>query len=225
MSDASLSVGFIMDGNRRWAKAQGRPTVEGHRAGRDTLMKVLEWSQARNIPSLIFYAFSTENWKRSHDEVTYLLDLFRMGINELAKEVDSKNVKIRFVGDLDRFPDDLHNQMTELEAKTANNAKGTIAWAVSYGGRAELVAACNALKNSDKPITEADVASALWTHDIPDPDIIIRTGGQQRLSNFLTWQSVYSELFFTDTLWPDFSQAEFTNILSEFSERKRNYGK
>lgn len=217
-------IGVIMDGNRRWAKDRSLETVEGHIAGRDTLMNLVEWAGHAGVTTLIVYTFSTENWKRSEEEVAALLELFRRSAKEQAKELEAKDIRVRFVGDLSHFPDDIQKSMQEIEQKTEANTKGTVAFAVSYGGRSELVHAFEQLKGRES-VSEENIGQALWTHDLPDPDMIIRTGGQKRLSNFLPWQSVYSELFFTDTLWPDFGEEEFGAMLEEFAGRKRNFGK
>ena len=219
-------VGFIMDGNRRWAKARGESTLAGHTAGRDTLKACVDWLQEKGIYHAVFYAFSTENWRRAEDEVGHLMGLARGTFEQDFEEIKEKNIRLRFVGDLSRFPEDIQKLMQKSETETKENTSGTVALAMSYGGRAEIVSAVNALvRDRKQEITEDDLKSYFWSHDIPDPDMIIRTGGQQRLSNFLTWQSVYSELFFTDTLWPDFSKEEFEKMLDEFAHRKRNFGK
>ena len=215
-----------MDGNRRWARERDKRTLAGHTAGRDTLKKCIDWLQDHEITHAVFYAFSTENWRRTEEEVGYLMGLARETFERDFEEIKEKNIRLRFIGDLSRFPDDVQELMRKSEIETAENTAGTVALAMSYGGRAEIVSAVNKLLAEGKQeVTENDLKSLFWSHDIPDPDMIIRTEGQRRLSNFLTWQSVYSELFFTDTLWPDFSKEEFEKMLGEFAHRKRNFGK
>ena len=216
-----------MDGNRRWAKGKGLPLVEGHRAGAGLFKKTsVEWLRKFNIPNLVLYAFSTENWGRAPEEVAYILDLFRIMIREHFEEIAKEDVCLRFVGERERFPTDIQESMNRLEHMTESNKKGTVYVAVSYGGRAEIVRAVNKLLAEKKDsVTEEEFSKNLWTYPMPDPDLIIRTGGDMRLSGFLTWQSVYSELFFIKTLWPDFTEKEFESIVEEFHTRTRRYGK
>ena len=176
------------------------------------------------VKHLIVYAFSTENWNRDKDEVSYLMDLFREAIQKEMSELGKENVRVRFVGQRGRFSEDLQQSMGEIEKETEKNEAITLWVCLSYGGRAEIVAAANSAAKRDL-ITEELLAKNLWTSEMPDPDIIIRTGGEKRLSNFLLWQSAYSELFFTDTLCPDFNKEEFDAILTEFATRERRRGK
>ncbi len=223
-------VGFIMDGNRRWAKARGMGSALGHVAGYEKMKEVASWVKEAGIQYGIIYALSTENWKRDPEEVEHLLSLFRLLITEfLAERAQGQHqgTHMRFIGDLSRFPEDLQIGMKSLEEVTASEAERTLAIAVSYGGRAEILAAARQLVAEgvgENDIDEVRFEKALWTAGIPDPDLIIRTGGSQRLSNFLPWQSVYSELFFLGTLWPDFSQEDFTRVLEEYALRTRNFG-
>lgn len=219
-------IGFILDGNRRWAKERGLPTLEGHRVGLlKKLLESLSWMQEENIPYFIFYMFSTENWSRHHSEVTYLMDLFREVSRDRLGDLKKQGIKAKFIGQRHRFARDLQSLMTEVEQETKDGTNGTAVFALSYGGRAEIVHAINRILKEKESITEEEFGNYLWTAGIPDPDLIIRTGGVMRLSNFLPWQSVYSELFFTDTLWPDFSKEEFCSILKEYTARERRYGK
>ncbi len=220
-------VGVIMDGNRRWARARNLPTVEGHRVGYGKLKEFVGWATDAGVGTVIVYAFSTENWNRSAEEVSYLMDLFRTVVATEAKELKEKNVRLSFIGDRARFSPDLQELMRRAESDTATGTAGSLVVALSYGGRAEIVAAVRALVASgvaSADITEERFAKELWTASIPDPDLVIRTGGETRLSNFLPWQSVYSELFFTGTLWPDFSEEEFKRILAEYATRERRRG-
>jgi len=219
-------VGIIMDGNRRWAKAQGKPGFEGHRAGYDTLTQVVGWAREAKIPHVVAYAFSTENWQRSEDEVGYLMKLFRFVIDNEVDRMIAERIRIRFVGERARFPEDLQKGMERIEEATANEYDITLHIAVSYGGRAEILAAVNALQlDGGGVVSEEEFSQKLWSYPMPDPDIIIRTGGDMRLSGFLAWQSVYSELFFVSTLWPDFSHTEFLEVLAEFHARERRRGR
>lgn len=218
-------VGIIMDGNRRWAKAKGLSKLEGHRVGLlETLRNAVRFVRARNIKHLVVYMFSTENWNREPAEVSYLMDLFRESVQKEMKELGTEGVRIRFAGQRERFSASLQQAMNDTEEETLQNDAITLWCCLSYGGRAEIVAASRGAAEGGE-ITEDSLARHLWTADMPDPDIIIRTGGEKRLSGFLTWQSVYSELFFSDTLWPDFEKEEFDAILEEFAQRERRRGK
>lgn len=218
-------VGIILDGNRRWAKAKGLAKIEGHRAAIETVKKSVRFVRDSGIKHLVIYAFSTENWNRDKDEVTYLMELFRGAMQKEMSELGKENVRVRFVGQRERFSDDLQKSMERIEKETENNDAITLWTCLSYGGRAEIVAAANAAAAKGDLITEDLLSQNLWTRDMPEPDIIIRTGGEKRLSNFLLWQSAYSELFFTDTLCPDFNKEEFDSILAEFATRERRRGK
>lgn len=219
-------IGFIMDGNRRWARAHNLPAFKGHGEGYKKLQEVMRWAREAGIPHAVAYAFSTENWRRSEEEVGYMLALFRSVLeNEIQKMVDER-VRVHFVGDRSRFSADLRELMEKAEAETAKAYDITLHLLMSYGGRAEIAAAVNALiKEGAGEATEESFAQKLWTGAMPDPDIVVRTGGEKRLSNFLPWQSVYSELFFSDSFWPDFSKEEFDAILVEFAGRERRNGK
>ena len=221
-------VGVIMDGNRRWAKANGKISTEGHRYGYERLRKFLEWSRNNGIKTVIAYALSTENWKRSQIEINCLMDIFKYALTNEIEGLKKDKVAIRFIGEISRFPKDIADLMYEAEKETKKFTDLTLVLAVSYGGRAEILNAVrNIIKNKvaiDK-LTEKDFSNYLWTNGIDEPEIIIRTGGEIRMSNFLSWQSTYSELFFTRTLWPDFDKNEYRSILEEFSKRKRNLGK
>ncbi|MDQ5955069.1 MAG: undecaprenyl diphosphate synthase [Patescibacteria group bacterium] len=213
-----------MDGNRRWAQERGKLKVEGHLYGHDKAVEVLRWCKDEGISHVVLYAFSTENWNRSPEEVSYFLDLLTNKLPDLG-EAQEQGGEVVFIGDSTRFGEPLASVMRGIEQHNPSNPTHTIAIALSYGGRLEIVTAVNKLLASGKTsVCEDDVAKALWTCDIPDPDLIIRTGGEQRLSNFLPWQSVYSELFFTPTYWPEFSKEEFVAILDEYASRERRHG-
>lgn len=222
------SVGIIMDGNRRWAKAKGLPTLEGHRRGYDKLKDLSDWAEEKGIEYVTVYAFSTENWGRSEAEVSYLMDLFRLLLKKDLQYFHKKGKRLRFIGDLSRLAPDLQKGIEEAEALTAKNTKGTLCSCISYGGRGEIVnAAKKMIEKGIKPeeVTEENFSKFLYAPDIPDPELIIRSGGEMRLSGFLPWQSVYSEFFFPKTFWPDFSKEDFFGILDEFAKRKINHGK
>ena len=224
-----LCVGVIMDGNRRWARERGLPTLEGHRKGYQKLKSLAKLCKKIGISNVIVYAFSTENWNRTKEEVDYLMDLFRELIFKELEWLKKEGVRIKFVGQIERLASDIQKGIKKLE-KDTKDGTCTLYIAVSYGGRAEML---NAIKKVTREKTlkeieemeEKDVSEFLWTGDMPDPDIIIRSGGEQRLSGFLAWQSVYSELFFTDTHWPAFTEKEFKDIIKEYKERDRRRGK
>jgi len=224
--NAPRSIGIIMDGNRRWAKERGLPTLEGHKAGAEKIFELAEWAKACGLEEVILYTFSTENWNRAEEEVGYLMRLAeRLFTTELSKFKES-GVKLRFVGDLSRASERMQGVIRAAEEETKNGTKGTLVFAFSYGGRPEILAAVNRLLKEGKDmVNEEEFSSALWSAGLLDPDLILRTGGEHRLSNFLPWQSVYSELFFTNTKWPDLSKDEFDAVLAEYAERERRHGK
>lgn len=221
-------VGIIMDGNRRWAKAKGMPGLKGHHAGGEALKRAVTSAKELGVKHIIFYTFSTENWNRSEEEVSYLLNLIGEFLNKEIEHFNQEGGVTHFVGDLSRFSTSLQKSFKDSEEKTKNNTGIHVYFALNYGGRAEILSAVKKIvkENPDEEkITEEYFAKHLQTGDMPDPDIIIRTSGEKRLSGFLPWQGVYSELFFTDTLWPDFSKEEFAKIIAEYSERERRMGK
>ena len=228
METQPTCIGFIMDGNRRWAKERDLQTLEGHKAGYETFKNIIERLHERGIKHGVFYAFSTENWKRSEEEVGYLLELLGTGLRELLDredtEEDTRRVRIRFIGDRTAFSETLQGLMTDIEEKTREYTDTTIWIAVSYGGRSELVEAVKKLDDLGE-VTEESLRAELWSGEMPDPDLVIRTGGQQRISNFLLWHVAYSELFFPKQYWPDFTPEDLNGIIAKFSERKRNFGK
>lgn len=223
-------VAFIMDGNGRWAKKRNLPRTAGHKQGVESLKKIMSHCRKLHIPYATFYAFSTENWNRPKEEVDALMDLFR----SFTKEIKSKSpdgTRIIFLGDKTPFSPDLRESMLEIEEATKNQADFTAAFAMNYGGRDEILKAVRALAvkcldGDFKPedISEEDFSNSLYTAGIPDPDLIIRPSGEQRLSNFLPWQSVYSELYFTNILWPDFSPVDLDAALDDFTHRSRRFG-
>ena len=217
-------IAIILDGNRRWAKKKNLPSLEGHRQGVERLREAACWVRDRGIEHLAVYAFSTENWNRSKKEVSYLMKLFRIMAEELFAKLAEKNIRIRFAGERGRFDAKMQSIMLRAEEMSMKNKALTLWVCLSYGGRSEIVAAANAAA-AEGSVTEETLAAHLWTAGMPDPDIIIRTGGDKRLSGFLTWQSIYSELFFVDEYWPDFSETILDSILNKYKERDRRMGK
>lgn len=223
------TVAVIMDGNRRWAKANNLPVFEGHRRGKETLKNFLRTAKKAGVKNVIAYAFSTENWNRTKEEVSFLLDLMQEVFVAEKKDFLNEKARIYFAGDLSKFPQNLMQKMRELEEESAGFTDISLTLCVSYGGREEIVSAVNkALASSGgnlETITEDLISQNLYTANVSEPDIVIRTSGEMRLSGFLPWQSIYSELFFTKTLWPDFSEEEFLKILEEYGQRERRRGK
>ena len=228
------SIGIIMDGNRRWAATRGLPAFEGHRAGFEAMKRLAEhapyFQKTYGLEYVVVYAFSTENWNRSAEEVAGLMKLFEFGLTELSKHLtergnrDKENaIRVRVIGERGRFSTKMQTLMADIEEKTKNFGGITIVFALSYGGRADILDAVRKVRSVSE-VTEETFSGALSTAGIPDPDIIIRTGGEKRLSNFLTWQSVYSELFFPDTLWPDFTPKMLEDIIAEYYSRERRHG-
>ena len=225
-------VGIIMDGNRRWAKEKGMIPSLGHKAGADNLKKVAEACEKFGIKHLTVFAFSTENWKRSKDEVKYLMDLFLSYAKSFRKRLNEKNYRVRMAGDKSALSEELQQEITYIEEATKNNDGLTINLAINYGGRAEII---NATKNIAEKVKDGEISIEeinedlinrnMQTYDSPDPDLIIRTGGEKRLSGFLIWQSAYSEFYFTKVYWPDFDGEELNKAIIEYSNRKRNFGK
>jgi len=226
-------IGFIMDGNGRWATRRGMPRKFGHRKGADTLEQIVEYCFDIGIKYVSVFAFSTENWKRPQEEIDYIFGLLRDYIRKqkqksqkaLKEEISQKNIKIKIIGDLEKMPDDLKYELEEVEKDTENCDMFVLNIAMNYGGRADIVNACNKLiKDGKTQISEEDLSNALYTSGIPDPDFIIRTAGDIRLSNFMLYQSAYSELYFTKTLWPDFSPKHLDKALKSFTKRTRKFG-
>lgn len=220
---APACVGIILDGNRRWATARGVPTVDGHKAGMEALKKIVVHCTTRQIRHLAAYVFSSENWQRSSAEVQALMELMARGIVQETPFLLKHGIRVRIVGERERFTPDIRQAIGRVEAETAACDALTVWLCLSYGSRAEIIAAVQGARSEDV-LTEVSFARHLWSAGMPDPDLIIRTGGRKRLSNFLLWQAAYSELFFLDTLWPDFNEAAFDTVLSEFAERTRTFG-
>lgn len=209
-----------MDGNRRFAKSTGESVLDGHLAGKDKFLEVVEWVTEAKIEQAVFYVFSTENWKRSEAEVGQLLELMLLDLRgKLA-------VKIKVIGQLSALPLLVQENIARHElANLTTESETTVYLALAYGGRDEIMAAVNQAIVNGKAVDEAEFKTLLWSSAMADPDLIIRTGGEERLSNFLPWQSIYSELFFSKTLWPAFTKVEFQRILSDYAIRDRRIGK
>ena len=224
-------VAIIMDGNGRWARRRGLPRIAGHHAGMSTVRDIIRASDEIGLQYLTLYAFSTENWKRPRAEVEYLMRLpeefFRSEIDELVQ----RGVCVRFIGDTSRLPEYTQETVRRTLERTGNNQGMTVSFALNYGGRADVIGAIQAfarqVENNETTwddLSEDVFGNYLSTYGIPDPDLIIRTSGEQRLSNFLIWQAAYAELWFTEALWPDFKRAELESALMDYQKRKRRFG-
>ena len=224
---AARSVAIIMDGNGRWAAAHGVSVAEGHRAGARALRKTVEAAIDLGVRSLAVYAFSTENWARPPDEVESLMELMEETIERELPDLAAQGVRTRFVGRRDRIPASLQEKMATLERETAANDRLHLWIAFDYGSRAELVEAVRRMvEDGVRPqdVSEEALSERLYAPELPDPDLVIRTSGEQRISNFLLWQSAYSELVFLDALWPDFGPEELRAALEEYEQRRRRFG-
>ncbi|MEJ2256741.1 MAG: isoprenyl transferase [Woeseiaceae bacterium] len=226
-----VHVAVIMDGNGRWAKQRGKPRRAGHRAGVRAVRATVEAAAERGVRHLTLFAFSSENWRRPADEVGSLMTLFLEALRREVDELHRNDVKLRFVGAIDQLDDGLRRKMAAGEEKTAGNTGLCLQVAVAYGGRWDIVQATKALAGrvadgelGPDEINAEMLAAELQLADTPDPDLMIRTGGEQRISNFLLWNLAYSELWFTDVLWPDFDKAEFDKALQAFAHKQRRYG-
>jgi undecaprenyl diphosphate synthase len=225
---SAATVAIIMDGNGRWARRRGLPTAAGHRAGTRALRRTVEAAPDLGVRSLAVYAFSTENWGRPADEVAELMTLFADTIRREFPDLHRQGVRVRFVGRRDRCPPDLLAQMREMEERTSANRRLDLWVAFDYGARDEIVYAIRGLIASGaapEEIGEESVAAHLYAPEMPDPDLVIRTSGELRISNFFLWQAAYSELHFTQTLWPDFGEADLKEALDAYATRRRRYGR
>jgi undecaprenyl diphosphate synthase len=224
-------IAIIMDGNGRWAQARGLPRIAGHRRGAEAVRRTLTAAAQLGIPYLTLFGFSSENWKRPLAEVDDLMGLLRHYLRGEIAELHRNNVRLRVIGDRDRLAPDIVTLIINAEALTRDNSGVNLTIALSYGGRAEIIAAMRAMAEkaaagalAPEAIDEAAVSRHLFTADIPDPDLLIRTSGEQRISNFLLWQCAYSELVFTKTLWPDFGRADLEEAIADYGCRERRYG-
>ena len=225
-------IAIIMDGNGRWAKKKGLPRTLGHRKGAEVVKEICKAAEKAGIKYMTLYAFSTENWKRSEEEVSALMDLLRQYLKSDLQELQEHGVRICFIGERQMLATDIVENMAKLEEQTVANDKMTLCIALSYGSRQEIVHAARRVallaKRGDIKVDDIDeklFSDMLYTKDIPDPDILIRTSGEQRISNYLLWQMAYTEFFFTDTLWPDFNEKMLLEIIDSYKSRERRYGK
>lgn len=220
-------VGIILDGNRRFAKSKNLPTFEGHRLGFENLKKIARHAYDKGVNILTVYAFSVDNWKRDKKEVRYLLGLFKLLINKEIKSLIEGGIKVNFFGRLEDFDSDLQKSIKNVKEKSQNGKRGILNICLSYGGRDEIVRAVKKIVQSKIAINKIDenlISQNLDSANLPDPDLIIRTSGEQRLSGFLTWQSVYSEFYFPKKYWPEFKTKDFDLALEEYKMRQRRYG-
>ena len=224
-------VAIILDGNGRWAKAKGMPRSYGHVKGCANLETVCDYMKELGVKYVTVYAFSTENWKRSKDEVDGLMKLFRSYLKKCIKLADKNKMRVRVIGDTTKLSEKFQNQIKELESASAHNDGLNLQIAINYGSRDEITRAVRTLAEDVKEgklmpeeVNEACIERYLDTHDIPDPDLLIRTSGEQRLSNYLLWQLAYTEFYFTDVPWPDFSKQELEKAIEQYNRRDRRYG-
>ena len=227
LPDVARTVAIIMDGNGRWAKRRGLPTPAGHRAGTKALRRTVEAAIDLGVEELVVYAFSTENWSRPQDEVDALMEIFGETIERELPDLAEQGVRVRFIGRRDRAPEALRARMEALEDRTALNTRMGLWIAFDYGGRGELVEAARRLVESGVDPLEIDenvFAANLYAPELPDPDLLIRTSGEVRISNFLLWQLAYAELVFVDELWPDFGERQLRAALADYAQRRRNFG-
>ena len=224
LDDRLTHIAFIMDGNGRWAKKRGMPREYGHRFGVQAFRAILDHCRRIELKTATFYAFSTENWKRPKKEVDAIMKLLDKYLMELERDLEKYDLRVCFLGDKAIFDEKRRERMERLEQKTIHMPR-TLNIALNYGGRSEIVHACNALlAKGAGEVTEADFSEMLYTSASGDPDLIIRTGGDLRISNFLLWQAAYAELYFTDCLWPDFGPDELNLAIEDFYTRKRRFG-
>lgn len=231
-TDNLTHIAFIMDGNRRWAKKKGLPIAAGHKKGAETLIEIAKAAKKLGVKYMTVYAFSTENWQREKNEVDALMKLLRYYLDTGFKELQENDVKVKFIGERYMLEPDIVSKMTEIEKNTADNRSVTLCVALSYGSRQEIASAVRQIAQEvqqgslqAKDIDMQTIGNHLYTQGIPDPDLLIRTSGEMRVSNYLLWQSAYTEFYFSETLWPDFSADELEQIITEYNNRERRYGK
>lgn len=223
-----VHLGLILDGNRRWAKSRGLLLLEGHRQGYQTLKTIAKAAIKQGVKYVSAFVFSTENWKRSAEEVRYLMNLIVWVSKNEVDELHKEGIKIRFVGSKDKLSKRVLSAMQKAEAKTQNNTKGEVILCLNYGGRQEIAEACTKIIKDNPQISDVTpdmIEQNLYTKDVPPLDLVIRTSGEQRLSNFMLWQAAYSELLFVDKYWPDFNKQDLTKALAEYAQRQRRFGK
>ena len=225
-------IAIIMDGNGRWAKNKHQPRFMGHRAGVKSVEKIVKHCVNKQVEALSLFAFSSENWRRPSKEVSLLMELFAVALKQQTKRIHKNNARLRVIGDISKFSTSLQKQIIEAQEVTENNTGLTINIAANYGGRWDITQSVQQLAERVKQgtlkaedITEAHITEGLSTTDIPEPDLFIRTGGEQRVSNFMLWQMAYTEFYFTDTLWPDFDESVLDTAINSFTQRERRFGK
>ena len=219
-------VAIIMDGNGRWGLKKKGSRNYGHLQGIKTVEAVIKYSLIQKIPHLTLYTFSTENWKRPDSEISFLFDLIRKSLKKKIKKIIKQGIKVKIIGQKRGLPKDIIEIVKLIEKKTLNNKRITLNLALNYGSKEEIINACKSLVlKKGKKINAINFEKELYTKNIPDPEILIRTGGTKRLSNFLLWQLAYTEIFFVDKLWPDFNENDFNRIIIKFNKIKRNFGK
>lgn len=231
MNELPKHIAIIMDGNRRWAKKNNVPMQMGHKKGAETIEKIVKYANKIGIEYITVYAFSTENWKRSEEEVTWLMQLLGNYLDEYAKRADTENIKIRVLGDLSALNEKLQKQISEAVERTKNNTGTSFNIAFNYGGRDELVKATRKIAEQVKEgkiavedINEDVIQQNLYTYDIPDPDLMIRTSNELRTSGFLMWQLAYTEFLFLEKYWPEFTEQDLDDAIKVYRNRKRNFG-
>lgn len=229
--DMPRHIAIIMDGNRRWAKAKGKPVSYGHKEGAKTLEKIVRYANQIGLEYITVYAFSTENWKRAEDEVKALMMLLQNYLDDYAKRADTENIRVKILGDISALSNGMQKSIQNCMERTKDNTGVTFNIALNYGGRNELIRAirqiANEVKNNEiqiEDITEKLVSEHLYTKGEPEPDLLIRTSGEQRLSNFLPWQLVYTEFLFVDKNWPEFEEKDLDNAIIEYQKRTRKFG-
>ncbi len=226
-NNVPMHLGLILDGNRRWAKDQGKPTYDGHRAGYENLKVIGKAAIKRGVKYVSAYVFSTENWKRSAEEVDYLMKLLLWVAKNEVKELHEENIRIRFLGEKTRLSKDIIKAITNAEEKTKDNTAGTLALCLNYGGQQEIAHAMNEILAENGQIgsiTVDDIEQHLYAPDIPPVDLLVRTSGEQRISNFMLWRAAYSELLFVDKHWPAFNVDDLDMALGEYARRQRRFG-
>ena len=230
-SNLPVHIGIIMDGNRRWARAKGKPAAFGHKEGAKTLEKIVRYANKIGVKYITVYAFSTENWKRTAEEVSALMALFQSYLDDYSKRADSENIKVKIVGSREGLSTKMKDSIEKCMERTKNNTGIVFNIALNYGGREDILQAVKQLaqdvnngKIKSEDITQKDIEKYLYMAGEPDPDLIIRTSGEIRLSNFLTWQSVYSELLFIEKNWPDFTEQDLDEAIKIYQKRTRKFG-
>ncbi len=225
-------IAIVMDGNGRWAKRQKRPRLWGHKVGVEAVREIVKACSALDVECLTIFAFSSENWKRPEDEIKNLMGLFMMALEREAKALARNNVRLKIIGDISQFSDKLQKKIKQVEEITSKSNGLNLIVAANYGGRWDILQSVKSLarkmdqeKRNAELLTEQDISSHLSTSEYPEPDLFIRTGGEKRISNFLLWQMAYTELYFTDVLWPDFGKEELHRAILDFSSRQRRFGK